>query len=169
MFFCYFPSLQGDSNTASTITSQTLENVYLADKDAAIPFSAGKQHYVLHFKDRTRSELMYQENLKHKTKREVRRRPRFVSTQDVAVKKRYLIFNSKRIPVCSENVGLDNSRSQLIEPDKAMCMCFLCSPTLVSTNSTAAEIPPYWDKSALPEYGYKVSLSNVLFCLIFMY
>ncbi|XP_028264306.1 protein mono-ADP-ribosyltransferase PARP12 [Parambassis ranga] len=108
----------GDSDKASTITSQTLENVYLADKDAAIPFSAGKQHYVLHFKDGTRAELMYQENLKHKTRREVRRRPRFVSTQDVAVKK---------------------------------------SPPLVSTNSTTAGIvPPNWDKSALPEYGYKL-------------
>lgn len=75
---------QGDGDT--TVTSQTLENVYLADRDAEIPFKACKQQYVLHFKGATGAQQMYQENVKYKTKREVRRRPRFVSAHDVEVK-----------------------------------------------------------------------------------
>ncbi|XP_042351718.1 protein mono-ADP-ribosyltransferase PARP12 [Plectropomus leopardus] len=76
---------QGDSDTAS-VTSQTLENVYLADRETEIPFSAGKQQYVLYFKGAAGTQQMYQQNVKYKTKREVRRRPRFVSAQDVEVK-----------------------------------------------------------------------------------
>lgn len=67
----------------SSVTSQTLENIYLADRDTEIPFSAGKHQYVFCFKDEAGSQLMYQQNIKYKTKREVRRRPRFVSAQDV--------------------------------------------------------------------------------------
>ncbi|XP_040894132.1 protein mono-ADP-ribosyltransferase PARP12 [Toxotes jaculatrix] len=77
---------QGDTDTAASVTSETLENVYLADRDTGIPFSAGKQQYILHFKGETGTQQMYQDNLKYKTKREVRRRPRFVSAQDVKLK-----------------------------------------------------------------------------------
>ncbi|XP_047453038.1 protein mono-ADP-ribosyltransferase PARP12-like [Mugil cephalus] len=76
---------QGGGDTPSTVTSQTLENVYLADRDTEIPFGAGQQQYVLHFKDASGAERMYQENVKYKTKRDVRRRPHFVSAQDVEV------------------------------------------------------------------------------------
>ncbi|KAG7244447.1 hypothetical protein INR49_030099 [Caranx melampygus] len=77
---------QGDSDTPASVTSETLENVYLADRDAEIPFSAGKHQYILHFKGKPGTPQMYQENLKYKTKREVRRRPRFVSAHDVKAK-----------------------------------------------------------------------------------
>ncbi|XP_041852620.1 protein mono-ADP-ribosyltransferase PARP12 isoform X2 [Melanotaenia boesemani] len=69
-----------------SVSSQTLENVYLADRDTEIPFQTGKQQYVLHFKDETGAQKMYQQNIKYKTKREVRRRPRFVSSHDVEMK-----------------------------------------------------------------------------------
>ncbi|KAM6937071.1 protein mono-ADP-ribosyltransferase PARP12 [Xenentodon cancila] len=72
---------QGDGD--ATVTSPTLENLYLEDKDAHIPFQAGKHQYVLHFKDAAGTERMYQQNLKYKTKREVRRRPHFVSSHDM--------------------------------------------------------------------------------------
>uniref|UniRef100_A0A3Q2T7D2 Poly (ADP-ribose) polymerase family, member 12a n=1 Tax=Fundulus heteroclitus TaxID=8078 RepID=A0A3Q2T7D2_FUNHE len=72
---------QGGGDT--TVTSETLEKMYLADKDAEITFQAGRHHYKLHFKDAEGTQQMYQQNLKHQTKREVRRRPRFVSAQDV--------------------------------------------------------------------------------------
>lgn len=76
------------------MTSQTLENIYLADRDTEIPFSAGKHQYVFRFKDEAGKQLMYQENIKFKTKREVRRRPRFVCTQAVEDKlKRYSDFH----------------------------------------------------------------------------
>ncbi|XP_034734254.1 protein mono-ADP-ribosyltransferase PARP12 isoform X2 [Etheostoma cragini] len=77
---------QGEGDVPASVTSQTLENVYLADRDTEIPFGAGKQQYILHFKGEPGTEQMYQQNVKYNTKREVRRRPRFVSTLDVEVK-----------------------------------------------------------------------------------
>lgn len=71
---------EGDKNTESSVTSQMLENVYLADTDTEILFTAGSQNYALHFKE------MVQRNLKYKTQREVRRRPRFLSGKDVEKK-----------------------------------------------------------------------------------
>ncbi|KAM8891772.1 protein mono-ADP-ribosyltransferase PARP12 isoform 2-T3 [Spinachia spinachia] len=75
----------GDGQLAS-VTSQTLENVYLADRDTEVPFGSGKHQYVLHWKGAAGTEQMYQQNVRFKTKREVRRRPRFVSAHDVEVK-----------------------------------------------------------------------------------
>lgn len=85
-------SHQGDDTPAS-VTSETLDNVYQADREAEINFSAGGQLYILHFRGELGTQQMYQENLKYKTKREVRRRPRFVSAHDVNVKlERYFHF-----------------------------------------------------------------------------
>uniref|UniRef100_A0A672FEZ4 Poly (ADP-ribose) polymerase family, member 12a n=1 Tax=Salarias fasciatus TaxID=181472 RepID=A0A672FEZ4_SALFA len=110
---------QDDGGGAAAIASQTLENVYLADRDTEIPFSAGKHQYVLYFKDAAGSGRMYQQNVKHKTKREVRRRPRFLSTRDVEAQ-------------------LKSTSSQ-------------------SSSSSIAEIvPSTWDKTALPELGYRL-------------
>ncbi|XP_056272882.1 protein mono-ADP-ribosyltransferase PARP12-like isoform X1 [Pseudoliparis swirei] len=77
---------QSDDGVPASVTSQTLENVYLADRDTEIPFAAGKQQYVLDLKGAAGTQQMFQMNVKYKTKREVRRRPRFVSSQDVEVK-----------------------------------------------------------------------------------
>ncbi|XP_076589095.1 protein mono-ADP-ribosyltransferase PARP12 isoform X1 [Chaetodon auriga] len=77
---------QGDSDTPASVTSQTLENVYLADRETEISFGAGKQQYILYFKSAPGTQQMYQQNVKYKTKREVRRRPRFVSAHDVELK-----------------------------------------------------------------------------------
>lgn len=109
---------QGDDETPASVTSQTLENVYLADRDTEIPFSAGKQQYILHFKGAAGADQMYQQNVKYQTKREVRRRPRFVSAQDVEVK--------------------------------------LNSASSSHSSSTADSFPSYWDKNALPDFGYKL-------------
>ncbi|KAI4903310.1 hypothetical protein NFI96_031847 [Prochilodus magdalenae] len=69
---------QGENaKSLSSVTSKTLENLYLAEIENEIPFSVGKQDYVLCLKD------MYQQNIKYKTKRDVRRRPQFVSLQDI--------------------------------------------------------------------------------------
>ncbi|XP_067090750.1 protein mono-ADP-ribosyltransferase PARP12 isoform X2 [Osmerus mordax] len=71
---------QGDSDGKASITSATLENVFQADIDTEISFSVGKHKYILYLKE------MYQQNLTYKTKREVRRRPHFLSGQDVEAK-----------------------------------------------------------------------------------
>ncbi|XP_061826105.1 protein mono-ADP-ribosyltransferase PARP12 isoform X1 [Nerophis lumbriciformis] len=79
---------QSNGNTPASITSESLENMYLGDQTLQIPFSAGKQQYVIHFSGyEAGTQRMYQQNLKFSTKREVRRRPRFVSAADVDVKR----------------------------------------------------------------------------------
>ncbi|KAM8752126.1 protein mono-ADP-ribosyltransferase PARP12 [Acanthopagrus schlegelii] len=114
----------GSGDTQASVTSQTLENVYLADRDTEIPFSAGKHQYILHFKGAPGTQQMFQENIRYKTMREVRRRPRFVSAQDVEVK-----------------LKSGSSHS--------------------SSSSTAESFPSYWDRNALPDFGYKlISLSQ---------
>uniref|UniRef100_A0A3Q3XAI2 Uncharacterized protein n=1 Tax=Mola mola TaxID=94237 RepID=A0A3Q3XAI2_MOLML len=77
---------QSNGGTPASVNSLTLENMYLADRSKEVPFIAGQQQYVLHFKGAPGEQEMYQQNLKYKTKREIRRRPRFVSAHDVEVK-----------------------------------------------------------------------------------
>ncbi|XP_029910473.1 protein mono-ADP-ribosyltransferase PARP12 isoform X2 [Myripristis murdjan] len=74
---------QGGGVTPASITSETLENVYLEERQTEIAFGAGKQKYILYFKSTPGSQLMYQQNIQYQTRREVRRRPRFVSAQEV--------------------------------------------------------------------------------------
>lgn len=73
------------------MSSETLEKMYLAEKDAEVPFQAGKHQYILHFKSAEGSQ-MYQKNIKYQTKREIRRRPRFLSAKDVKDLKRYCVL-----------------------------------------------------------------------------
>ncbi|XP_057203959.1 protein mono-ADP-ribosyltransferase PARP12 [Triplophysa rosa] len=69
---------KGDNtNLVTSVTSETLEKIYLSDNDKEVSFDSDKHQYILTFKG------MYQRNLKYKTVREIRRRPRFVSAQDV--------------------------------------------------------------------------------------
>ncbi|XP_062839666.1 zinc finger CCCH-type antiviral protein 1 isoform X2 [Anolis carolinensis] len=65
----------------SNICSDDLENVFLADPKRSIQFQADSQLYVISFKDMTQRNVLYQ------TQREVRRRPKFVSSEDVKMKK----------------------------------------------------------------------------------
>ncbi|KAJ0029749.1 hypothetical protein NQD34_004746, partial [Periophthalmus magnuspinnatus] len=75
----------GQVNAQASLSSQTLENIYLADKNGDIEFIAGSQKYKLYFKG-GHGLQMYQQNLRYNTIREVRRRPRFVSAHDVEAK-----------------------------------------------------------------------------------
>ncbi|XP_063303697.1 protein mono-ADP-ribosyltransferase PARP12-like [Pelobates fuscus] len=72
---------QCDLHKLSTISSSDLENVYMSDTTARVPFKAGKHEYVLSFKD------MIQRNTHYGTERMVCRRPTFVSVEDVKKKK----------------------------------------------------------------------------------
>ncbi|KAM4676575.1 protein mono-ADP-ribosyltransferase PARP12-like [Discoglossus pictus] len=65
----------------SSLVSSDLENVYLSDDTATVQFKAGKQDYILSFKD------MVQNNIRYGTERKVCRRPEFVSAKDVEEKK----------------------------------------------------------------------------------
>ncbi|XP_069484826.1 zinc finger CCCH-type antiviral protein 1-like isoform X2 [Ambystoma mexicanum] len=62
---------------AAMITSTDLENIYLTDKRGALQFEARCQTYEINFKD------MIQSNVVFGTEKEVLRRPKFVSQEDV--------------------------------------------------------------------------------------
>ncbi|XP_068257521.1 protein mono-ADP-ribosyltransferase PARP12-like isoform X1 [Nyctibius grandis] len=68
---------QGEGDSASSPSSDILENLYLADPDGAISFQAGLHHYQLSFKEMTQTNTFF------KTQRQVCRRPKFVSSEDV--------------------------------------------------------------------------------------
>ncbi|XP_075795472.1 protein mono-ADP-ribosyltransferase PARP12 isoform X2 [Pelodiscus sinensis] len=100
---------EDDDHSASTVCSSDLENAYLAKGSPTLQFKAGRHEYELNF------NAMKQRNLRFKTEREVCRRPKYVSPQDV---------EKRRIS------GVDYSEEE--------------------------SIPAHWDKSALPELGYKL-------------
>ncbi|MBN3318970.1 PAR12 polymerase, partial [Atractosteus spatula] len=115
-----------DKQVVSTVTSKTLENVYLAGTESNFPFSVGNHDYILFFKD------MYQQNQKYKTKREVRRRPRLVSVQDVERKRFSLLMSFPFL------------------------FCLMQRGSSYTPNSTDVSIPSHWDKSALLDCEYKL-------------
>ncbi|KAL1257021.1 hypothetical protein QQF64_012566 [Cirrhinus molitorella] len=69
-----------DPKLVASVTSEDLEKQYLADNEKEISFTSHNHQYILKFKE------MCQQNLKFKTERDIRRRPRFVSAQDVKSK-----------------------------------------------------------------------------------
>ncbi|KAG7333380.1 hypothetical protein KOW79_003515 [Hemibagrus wyckioides] len=69
-----------DAQLSTPLTSQTLENIYHSDPQSEVPVSSGTHTYMLYLKD------MYQRNVLYQTKREIRRRPRFVSALEVESK-----------------------------------------------------------------------------------
>ncbi|XP_026720173.1 zinc finger CCCH-type antiviral protein 1-like [Athene cunicularia] len=75
---------QGEGNSTKSPSSAVIENLYLADPDAIVPFQAGFYSYELNFKEMT------QTNISSKTRRPVCRRPKFVSAEDVQKIKRGL-------------------------------------------------------------------------------
>lgn len=72
----------GTEGASASLSAQTLENLYLADRQAETDFTAGNHRYKLSFKG-AHGLQMYQQNTRYHTIREVRRRPRFVSAHDV--------------------------------------------------------------------------------------
>nr|QNN90025.1 CCCH-type zinc finger antiviral protein [Anas platyrhynchos] len=68
---------QGEGDVVNSPSSDILENLYLADPDATVPFQAGLYGYQLNFKEMT------QTNIYSKTQRRVCRRPKFVSYEEV--------------------------------------------------------------------------------------
>ncbi|XP_038008917.1 zinc finger CCCH-type antiviral protein 1-like isoform X2 [Motacilla alba alba] len=66
---------KGSSTTSPS--SAVIENLYQADPCAIVPFQVGQHQYELNFKEMT------QTNIHFKTRRQVCRRPKFVSSEDV--------------------------------------------------------------------------------------
>ncbi|KAM7056898.1 protein mono-ADP-ribosyltransferase PARP12-like isoform 3-T3 [Acridotheres tristis] len=68
---------QEEGNSMTSPSSAIIENLYQADPSAIVPFQAGQHQYELNFKE------MIQTNITFKTQRQVCRRPKFVSSEDV--------------------------------------------------------------------------------------
>ncbi|KAI8504730.1 Poly (ADP-ribose) polymerase [Branchiostoma belcheri] len=67
----------GEVRGTSSLTSRDIEDRYQDQRDADVTFSTGHHQYVLRLRD------MCQENTRIGTRRDVRRRPKFVSEEDV--------------------------------------------------------------------------------------
>ncbi|KAF7248255.1 Protein mono-ADP-ribosyltransferase PARP12 [Varanus komodoensis] len=119
-------SQEDGQHQGSSLGSDDLENLFLAEPNGTIQFEAGSQQYVINFKEMTQRNLLYN------TKREVRRRPKFVSSEDVKTKKGH---TAGPVPVSTA--------------------------ASASPLGPALNYPLEWDRSALPAIGYKaVELSK---------
>ena len=148
--------LQSKCGAPASVTSVTLENMYLADRSKEVPFSAGQQQYVLHFQGAPGATQMYQQNLKHKTKREIRRRPRFVSAHDVEGKlKRYFLFQFPVGEVLNYPGGVASRKNLFVRVNDVYPVYRGSSQS--SSSSATEDFPFHWDKTALPDFGYTVS------------
>ncbi|NWI00418.1 PAR12 polymerase, partial [Tichodroma muraria] len=68
---------QEEGNSMTSPSSAIIENLYQADPCAVVPFQVGQLQYELNFKE------MIQTSTTFKTRRQVCRRPKFVSSEDV--------------------------------------------------------------------------------------
>ncbi|XP_064011535.1 protein mono-ADP-ribosyltransferase PARP12-like [Pogoniulus pusillus] len=100
---------QNDVHESATVSSNDLEKAYIAKGSPKLSFKAGRHEYELRFGD------MIQENLRYRTKREVCRRPKFVSQAEM------------------ENIKRGFKHTEEFK-----------------------SIPAHWDRSALPEVGFKL-------------
>ncbi|XP_066579946.1 protein mono-ADP-ribosyltransferase PARP12 [Amia ocellicauda] len=96
-------------HSASSITSEDLEKLYLEDDKAVIEFTAGRQAYKLSFQD------MIQTNKQYGTKRLVRRRPVFVSTADAQTIRTSQKGSNRRFNQSSNAVPTNWDKSALPE------------------------------------------------------
>ncbi|KAM9481050.1 protein mono-ADP-ribosyltransferase PARP12-like [Clarias gariepinus] len=98
-----------DVKLATPLTSQTLENIYQSNVQSEVPVSSKKHSYMLYLKD------MYQKNFQFQTKREIRRRPRFVSALEVKSKlKSESSSSSVSVPAHWDRGALPNLSYRLV-------------------------------------------------------
>ncbi|XP_054480991.1 protein mono-ADP-ribosyltransferase PARP12b [Anoplopoma fimbria] len=76
-----------EKQRTTSVTSQTLEEAFLSGR-TEVKVVKGQRQYVISFND------MYQRNPKHKTKRRVCRRPRFVSVAEVEKQKNHELMRT---------------------------------------------------------------------------
>ncbi|XP_039523876.1 protein mono-ADP-ribosyltransferase PARP12b isoform X2 [Pimephales promelas] len=77
-----------DKQRVTSVTSRELEKAFQEDSNAEVTVIKGNRHYYVSFQGTTHLHIpdMYQRNPKHNTKRRVRRRPLFVSINEVETK-----------------------------------------------------------------------------------
>ncbi|XP_073506571.1 zinc finger CCCH-type antiviral protein 1-like [Phyllobates terribilis] len=124
-----------------TISSSDLENLYLANANDVIPFSTGENNYEISFRD------MKQKNVVYKTEKDVRRRPKFLSFDDVK-----LLKGSTRSEAAKSLLKLRKPHKKLKKTRLRLEM----SPVKLEMSSLNIDIyPKTWDPEAMPELGCK--------------
>ncbi|NXO38877.1 PAR12 polymerase, partial [Locustella ochotensis] len=68
---------QEEGNSMTSPSSAIIENLYQADPCAIVPFQTDQHQYELNFKEMTQTNMVF------KTRRQICRRPKFVSAEDV--------------------------------------------------------------------------------------
>ncbi|KAM4038270.1 zinc finger CCCH-type antiviral protein 1-like [Anomaloglossus baeobatrachus] len=121
------------------VSSSDLENLYLANASAIIPFSTGENNYEINFQD------MKQKNVAYKTERDVRRRPRYLSFDDVK-----LLKGSTRSAAAKSHLKIKSRRNV-----RKTGLKLEASP--LNTDM----YPRTWDPASMPDIGcMKVQVSK---------
>ncbi|XP_043944117.1 protein mono-ADP-ribosyltransferase PARP12-like [Protopterus annectens] len=100
---------QDEIHCASTVTSRDLEKAYQENNDGVISFQAGRYDYKLRFKD------MIQENKSFLTQREVQRRPKYVSAQDLENIRKRRSTQMKNVPSNWDKSALPEVGYELVQ------------------------------------------------------
>ncbi|XP_070611353.1 protein mono-ADP-ribosyltransferase PARP12-like [Erythrolamprus reginae] len=137
----------------ASITSDDLENLYLADPDGSIHFTARSQKYLLNFKN------MIQTNVNYPTQREVRRRPKFVSSEDVRTKKGHTATTTAATTTTAAAATAATTTAAAAAATPTPIVSIMRAPTYTHTPIVppvrAPTYPPNWDNAFLPPLGFK--------------
>uniref|UniRef100_A0ABM5GH75 Protein mono-ADP-ribosyltransferase PARP12-like isoform X1 n=1 Tax=Pogona vitticeps TaxID=103695 RepID=A0ABM5GH75_9SAUR len=162
---------QDGTRQGSSLSSDDLENLFLADPAGSIQFSAGPQQYEINFND------MIQRNLLYQTQRDVRRRPKFVSAEDVKTKKGHTATPAPApapaptrapapvpapAPAPTRAPAPAPTRAPAPAPTRAPAPAPTRAPTPAANLFAIPSYPQTWDKSSLPEIGYRTVELNKL-------
>ncbi|XP_069820321.1 zinc finger CCCH-type antiviral protein 1-like [Dendropsophus ebraccatus] len=143
---------------SSTISSSDLENVYLSDRTAIIPFTIDDQRYEIN------SREMKQRNIVYKTEKDVRRRPRYLSCEDVKLLRGSTKSSAPQSllkSAASPWTSATSPRTSAASPrtSAASPLTSAAAPRTSAADPLTplkADIyPRSWDRSALPEKGCK--------------
>ncbi|XP_073400393.1 uncharacterized protein [Dendrobates tinctorius] len=145
-----------------TISSSYLENIYLANANAVIPFGAGNHIYEINYQD------MKQKNIRYKTERDVRRRPKYLSFDDVKLLKGSTRSAAAKSPMKSGTSPMKSGTSPMKSGTSPMKsgtspMKSGTSPMKSGTSPMKSGMSPLntniypktWDPEAMPEIGCK--------------
>ncbi|XP_053243525.1 protein mono-ADP-ribosyltransferase PARP12-like isoform X3 [Podarcis raffonei] len=137
---------QGGQLQESSLGSDDLENLFLAVPEGSVQFKAGSQQYEISFKD------MKQRNLQYQTQREVRRRPKFVSSEDVKTKK------GQKEQMKKKNGGKTVDERLLFHGTNPSSLEAICSDNfdwrICGTNGTAYGKGSYFARDASCSHHY---------------
>ncbi|KAI1238906.1 hypothetical protein IHE44_0011997 [Lamprotornis superbus] len=138
---------QEEGNSMTSPSSAIIENLYQADPSAIVPFQAGQHQYELNFKEMT------QTNITFKTQRQVCRRPKFVSSEDVQK-----IKTGQKEKMKRENGGKEVQEKLLFHGTDITSMKTICTQNfdwrICGSNGTNYGKGSYFARDACYSHAY---------------